>query len=120
MRKSTTASAVIEALRAVADPCSIAAGVPIDLIDMGLVSEMVIDDGHVMVTLRLTSPFCMQIGLITDRICTVVGSLDGVTDVDVDIDFTSEWLPSMIATYAQEHLRQIRPFPALPLEVISR
>jgi metal-sulfur cluster biosynthetic enzyme len=106
-------AAVRQALRGIADPCSIAAGIPIDLTDMGLVTAITVADGQVTVQLQLTSPFCMQIGLISDQITGVVGALEGVTAVSVDIDHTAEWLPTMVAPEAQRRLRAVRPFPVL-------
>lgn len=107
----TTERRVSDALRTVADPCSIAAGVPIDLIAMGLLAALEVHSGHVTITLRLTGPFCMQIGNIIERVTSAVRAVDGVDTVRVDIDHQAEWLPSMMAPGARSALRQIRPFP---------
>ncbi len=98
------------ALRRVADPCSIATGVPINLVDMGLVLVASREDGVARVVLQLTSPICMQIGIIQAKILDEVGAIEGVTKVDVDIDHGAEWLPSMVAGHARIALRQRRPF----------
>jgi metal-sulfur cluster biosynthetic enzyme len=98
------------ALRCVADPCSIATGVPIDLVDMGLVLEASRDGRAARVKLQLTSNVCIQLGIIEAKIHEEVGALDGIDEVIVDIDFKAEWLPSMIATDAQRALRARRPF----------
>jgi metal-sulfur cluster biosynthetic enzyme len=105
---------VREALRAVADPCAIATGVPVDVVAMGLVHAISSDSGGVTVTLRLTSPFCMQVGLITQRCQEVLRRLPGVgapTAVRVEVDATAEWLPEDMHPDARAALRRVRPLP---------
>ncbi len=103
------------ALRTVADPCAVATGVPVDIVGMGLVQEVRVDAGAVTVELRLTSPFCMQIALITGQARTAVGRLPGVVDVRVEVDHAAEWMPEDMAPEAQAALRRVRP---LPLDVV--
>jgi len=102
---------VESALRRIVDPCSIATGVPIDLVDMGLVLEAAREGHTASVKLQLTSNLCMQIGIIEAKIHDEVGSIDGVEEVVVDVDYGAEWLPSMVAPQAQQALRTRRPFP---------
>jgi metal-sulfur cluster biosynthetic enzyme len=97
------------ALRRVVDPCSIATGVPIDLIDMGLVREVTVRDGAVSVTLQLTSPFCLQIGQITEQIQHTVAAATGIAAVTVEIDHHAEWMPEYMATHSRDALRRLRP-----------
>lgn len=103
---------VRECLRAVADPCAIATGVAIDLVAMGLVEDIQIDNGDVVVVLRLTSPFCMQIGLMAEKIKSEVSSLAWVRSVEVVVDHTAEWMPEMMDVQSREKLRLVRTFPA--------
>lgn len=103
------------ALRTIADPCSIATGVPIDLIDMGLVLDATRDDATARIRLQLTSNICMQIGIIEAKIRSVVSAIAWVDDVDVEIDYRAEWLPEMMAGHARMALRERRPFPLTPI-----
>jgi metal-sulfur cluster biosynthetic enzyme len=101
---------VTAALGRVVDPCSIATGVPVTLPDMGLVKDVRLDQqGTVVVELRLTSPFCFQIGLMLQRIQEVTSGLQGVATVHVEVDHGDEWLPEMMAPAARRRLRRIRP-----------
>lgn len=100
---------VHRALDRVVDPCSIATGVPITLADMGLVEDVAVTGGRAHIRLRVTSPFCMHIGNIHERILDVVGEVPGVDAVDLDIDDGMTWLPSMMAPESQRRLRAIRP-----------
>jgi metal-sulfur cluster biosynthetic enzyme len=97
------------ALRTVVDPCSIATGVPIDLLDMGLVKRIEIDRGHVLVELRLTSPICWQSMNIRDAIREAVGRIDGVDTIQVPVDHGADWMPDMMSPAARARLRRARP-----------
>jgi len=103
-----TEQSVRDALRSVVDPCSIATGAPINILDMGLVRGVEVRDGVAVVGLRLTHPFCMQAANIADRIREVVAAGTGLA-ATVDIDVADEWWPDMIAPEARRRLRSIRP-----------
>lgn len=102
-----TEAVLREALRAVVDPCSIATGAPIDIVDMGLVRSARIRDDVGVVSLRLTHPFCMQAANIADGVRDAIRGL-GLEAV-VEIDQADEWWPTMMAPEARERLRRIRP-----------
>lgn len=97
------------ALERVVDPCSIATGVPITLPAMGLVAGVELEDGIAIVHLRVTSPFCMHIGNMQERIIEVVKEVPGVDSVEVAVDDGNEWLPSMMSEEARAELRRVRP-----------
>lgn len=109
-RPSLSMSTVLAGLGRVVDPCSIATGVPIDIIDMGLVRGIDIDRGHVTVTLQLTSPICWQVANILEAVESNM-KLAGATEVTCVVDPASEWLPDMIAERSRARLRDIRPVP---------
>jgi metal-sulfur cluster biosynthetic enzyme len=102
------------ALRRVVDPCSIATGVQVDLLDMGLVKDLRFDGGTARVELIVTSPLCTQVGLIIDRVHEVLEGVDGVGSVEVTVDARAEWWPGMMAASARERLRAVRPLPVVP------
>jgi metal-sulfur cluster biosynthetic enzyme len=101
--------AVTTALGTVVDPCSIATGVPINLIDMGMIQDIRIVGERVCITLRLTSPLCLQVGDIVREVERRVGEVAGVSIVECDIDPAGEWLPTMMDARAQARLRRLRP-----------
>jgi metal-sulfur cluster biosynthetic enzyme len=98
-----------DALRRVVDPCSIATGVPVDLLDMGLVKDLRLDGGTAHVELLVTSPLCTQIGLIIERVQEVLEDVDGVGSVEVTVDARAQWWPGMMSASARERLRAVRP-----------
>lgn len=97
------------ALRRVVDPCSIATGVPINLVDMGLVKQVESEEGEVRIELRLTSPICWQAANIIAEVERFVAPLPGVRSVQCTLDASSDWMPDMIAPHMRERLRQVRP-----------
>jgi metal-sulfur cluster biosynthetic enzyme len=107
---------VTEALRSVVDPCSIATGVPINLVDMGIVRGINIADTHVEIQLRFTSPVCLQAINIASAIEDAVMAIDGVEQVTCDTRSGAwEWKPEMMAPSAQARLRRLRPMPTTQL-----
>lgn len=96
-------------LRRVVDPCSIATGVPIDIVDMGLVKTVARDAGRVAIRLRLTSPVCWQAARIVSQIEEVLSAVPGVTEIACNLDPFGEWTPDMIAPDVQQRLRKLRP-----------
>lgn len=100
---------ILTALRRVMDPCSIATGVPINLVDMGLVKAVANDAGDIRIELRLTSPICWQAANIIAKVEEVVAPLPGVHSVVCSLEASSDWMPDMIAPHARERLRHVRP-----------
>jgi metal-sulfur cluster biosynthetic enzyme len=109
---TTLIEQVHRALERVVDPCSIATGVPITLAEMGLVEDVTVTADQARIRLRVTSPFCMHIGNMHERIRDVVAEVPGIEAVHVDVDDGMTWLPSMMAPEAQQRLRAVRPLPA--------
>jgi metal-sulfur cluster biosynthetic enzyme len=98
---AVTRSNVEQAIGAVLDPCSIAMGRPMDLVTMGLINDVEIDDGHVTVRLLLTDPMCFVQGDIARAIEEVVRPLAGVRDCTVRLDTADIWTPDRIRTAAR-------------------
>lgn len=104
---------VHNALRNVVDPCSIATGVPIDIVDMGIVRDVHVSADCILVVLRLTNPFCFQAALICEAILNSLGQVTGKR-IEVEVDPTDDWSPEMIAPSARARLRSLRPLRLAP------
>jgi metal-sulfur cluster biosynthetic enzyme len=92
---------VEQRLDEVVDPCSAANGTDLGLVEMGLVADIEIESTQVTVSLRLTSPFCMQIPYFIDEVEENVGELDGVSSVTLETDQGMEWHRGMMADSAR-------------------
>lgn len=107
-------AAIQAMLDQVVDPCSIATGLPISLTDMGMVTEVTLnEDGVAHVELRLTSPVCWQAANIIAQVEKVVASVPGVSKVICTVDPKAEWIPDMMAPGPRAALRRLRPMEAL-------
>jgi metal-sulfur cluster biosynthetic enzyme len=93
---SVTVEDVFEALRVVEDP-----ELGMDVVDLGLVYDVVVDEGQVTVTYSLTSMGCPAGALIDEQIREVVGSLDGVSEVATDLVWSPPWSPDMMSDDAK-------------------
>lgn len=108
-----TEDRVREVLNGIVDPCSITAGVPAGMDDMGLISDIQVrDDGaggrRISVTFGLTDPTCMLLGSFANEARERLAGLPGVTGVDVALDHDMEWTPDMLAPHYQERLAEHR------------
>lgn len=92
---------VEEQLDEIIDPCSAANGTDLSIVEMGLVADIEVESSHVTVSLRLTSPFCMQIPYFIDEVEGQVGDLDGVSSVTLETDQGMEWHRGMMTDSAQ-------------------
>jgi metal-sulfur cluster biosynthetic enzyme len=92
-----TESSVRAALNTIVDPCSVIAGAPAGLGDMGLVRRVTVTDGHVEAIIGVTEPMClMGVTFLRDARAVLAG-LDGVTSFDVRFDHHLRWDESMMS-----------------------
>lgn len=85
------ADAVRKALRQVKDP-----EIGLNIIDLGLVYDVEVEEGEVHVKMTLTSPGCPVGGQIMSEADEVVRMLDGVTGVEVELVWEPFWTPERI------------------------
>ena len=84
-----TAEAIRKAIRAVKDP-----ELNLNIIDIGLVYDVEVDDaGDVRVEMTLTSPGCPAGAEIIADVKRVVGDMEGVRSVEVELVWEPYWTP---------------------------
>ncbi len=111
----TTVEEVVASLREIVDPCSAATGVPLSIVDMGLVRRLVeIGGDEVRVELRLTSPLCHQVPYFLMEIEHPVGAVDGVRSVTCDHDLGLERTAALISPTASARLAARRAISYQP------
>ena len=86
-----TISEVQEALRDVYDP-----EIPVNVLDLGLIYDIKIDEGQVYVQMTLTAPGCGMGPYIAQNAEWRIAEIDGVEDVEVDMVFDPRWSPELI------------------------
>lgn len=94
-----TEEKAMEALKQVYDP-----ELNINIVDLGLVYEIKIEDGNINVRMTLTAPGCPLTHAITANVQSVLLDFEGVENVDVDIVFTPPWNPSMMSEEAKRRM----------------
>jgi metal-sulfur cluster biosynthetic enzyme len=82
---------VRRALRKVKDP-----ELNLDLVVLGLVYDIEVQDSHARVTISLTSPFCPVAGQIIDEAKAAVEGVAGIESADVELTFSPAWTPERI------------------------
>ena len=86
-----TEAEIKKALRKVKDP-----ELNLDLVVLGLVYDIQIDDGKVDVTMSLTSPACPVAGEIVNSARAAVEGVEGVREANVELTFSPLWTPERI------------------------
>lgn len=93
----TVQAAVQQALTRVFDPCSVAANAPLNVVEMGLITQCELDDdGVVRILVSATSPSCILIGSIMKGVVDEVSAVDGVSEVDAQLDTDTFWTPELM------------------------
>lgn len=83
--------AVWDALRQVIDP-----EIGVNLVDLGLIYSVEIQDGEVAVVMTVTTPGCPMEHSLTFGVETAILALDGVRGVQVTVVHDPPWSPSMM------------------------
>ncbi|MFB6201726.1 MAG: metal-sulfur cluster assembly factor [Halorhabdus sp.] len=91
---------VRDALRDVYDP-----EIPVNVVDLGLVYDVTISDGHVEVEMTLTSMGCPIADQIFGTVSETVADLDGVSAVEVQPTWDPPWSPEKATDAGQQKLR---------------
>jgi metal-sulfur cluster biosynthetic enzyme len=86
-----TEKEVRRALRRVKDP-----ELNLDLVVLGLVYDIEVQETHVKATISLTSPFCPASNQILDDARAAIEGVEGVESAEVELTFSPQWTPDRI------------------------
>ncbi|MEQ8433766.1 MAG: iron-sulfur cluster assembly protein [Oceanicaulis sp.] len=93
-------TSLCEAIRAelskIYDPCSVAAGKPTSILDMGLVLGWDVVDGAVTLRLTVTNTGCTMFPHFGETARAAVEALDGVASCEVEVDLDHQWTPEQM------------------------
>lgn len=90
---------VIDALKEIFDP-----EIPVNIYDLGLIYNVEIDEGHVMVTMTLTTPHCPVAESMPAEVELRVGAVPGVGDAEVNLVWDPPWSPQNMSDEARLEL----------------
>jgi FeS assembly SUF system protein len=91
--------AVIDALKEIYDP-----EIPVNIYDLGLIYNVEIDEGHVLVTMTLTTPHCPVAESMPGEVELRVGAVPGVGDAEVNLVWDPPWSPQNMSDEARLEL----------------
>ena len=87
-----TKEQVLDALKEVYDP-----EIPVNVVDLGLIYGVEVEDGDVHVEMTLTAAGCGMGPYIAQQAEWRIAELEGVDDVQVDVVFEPQWTPDRIS-----------------------
>ena len=86
-----TEKEIRKALRKVKDP-----ELNLDIVVLGLVYDLDIEDTHVNARISLTSPFCPAANQIIDDAKAAIEGVEGIESANVELTFDPPWTPERI------------------------
>lgn len=90
---------VLETIKQIIDP-----EVGINIVDMGLIYGVDVNDTTVDITMTLTSIGCPAGGQLINGTQHVTQQLEGVDEVNVNVVWTPKWTPEMMTEDARDEL----------------
>lgn len=90
---------VLEKIKEIIDP-----DMGINIVDMGLIYEVDIDDTTVDIKMTLTSPGCPAGGQIINGAQHVTQQLDGVEEVNIEVVWNPRWTSELMSEEAKDEL----------------
>lgn len=91
---------VWEALSEVEDP-----EMPVSVVDLGLIYDVSVADGHCVVEMTLTYTGCPARDILLNDVACAAETVAGVDDATVTLRYTPEWNVSMVTDEGKERLR---------------
>jgi len=96
-----TEEQVMNTLRTVIDP-----EIGINIVDLGLVYDVIIEEAMITVTMTLTTPGCPMHGSITGWVENQVKALEPGYEVLVNLVWEPVWTPDKMSEEAKQELGQ--------------
>lgn len=95
-----TEEKIVSYLKTVYDP-----EIPVNIYDLGLIYKVDLqDDGHLVIDMTLTAPSCPAADFIIEDVTQKMRSIDGITDVKINLVFEPEWSKDMMSEEAKVEL----------------
>jgi metal-sulfur cluster biosynthetic enzyme len=88
-----TSERVYEALKAVVDP-----EIGIDIVNLGLIYDVALNDNNISVKMTLTSPGCPVGPMLQSQVYGIAAGMPGARNVQVDVIWVPPWDPRTMAS----------------------
>ena len=96
---AATEKEIRDALKGVKDP-----ELGLDLVVLGLIYDIDVQDGAVKAVISLTSPFCPVAGEIVAQVKEAIEGVEGVDRAEVELTFDPPWTPERISPLVRASL----------------
>ncbi|GAB6073034.1 hypothetical protein JCM14244_14110 [Venenivibrio stagnispumantis] len=93
---------IIEALKEVYDP-----EIPLDLVNLGLIKNVKIENNKIFIIMTLTTPNCPLENFILKSVKDKLKSKFKEKEIYITFDFTIPWNSSFISEEGKEKLKQL-------------
>lgn len=90
---------IYDSLKAVFDP-----EIPVNIVDLGLIYDVQVNDSNVYVQMTLTAPGCGMGPYIAQQAEWAIQELEGVEEVEIELVFEPAWTPDLISEDARAQL----------------
>lgn len=91
---------IVQYLKTVFDP-----EIPVNIYDLGLIYKVDLqEDGRLVIDMTLTAPSCPAADFLIEDITQKMRSVEGVTDVKINLVFEPEWTKDMMSEEAKLEL----------------
>jgi FeS assembly SUF system protein len=90
---------VIETIRTIYDP-----EIPVNIYELGLIYDLVVQDGQVWVKMTLTSPACPVAGTLPVEVENKIASVPGVKNVELELVWDPPYSMDMMSEAARLQL----------------
>lgn len=94
-----TEEKILEELKKVVDP-----EIGIDVVNLGLIYSVEINEGNVHVKMTMTTPGCPLYATLIKNAEDVIKALEGVQSVKVELVWDPPWRPDMMSEEAKQKL----------------
>jgi metal-sulfur cluster biosynthetic enzyme len=99
---------VLAAANQILEPCGMAQGLSIGMVDMGLIAGVEVKQSnsrwHVKVRARVTSPDCLHFVYFERELRAAIAAIGDVEKVDVEWTDASDWTPDDMSPQLREQL----------------
>ncbi len=112
--KTLQPSTILQWLEEVKDP-----EIPVlSLVDLGVITDVSVFDGHVKVTMTPTFVGCPALEIMKDEVMQVLKN-NGIVNPEVDVNFKTPWSSDRISEKGKRALKNFGLAPPVTREVIT-
>lgn len=79
----------------------------INIVDLGLIYEVEVEDDTAEILMTLTTPGCPLHGVFDEMVRQEVGALEGINRVEVELTFEPRWSPDKMSEEARQELGNV-------------